>query len=93
MAKAEALINGLGGEQVRWTEQSAIFKSEIERLVGDVLLLTGFLSYTGPFNQEFRGILQKLWYDELTKRSIPVSSNLNITGTLVDTATVSTTCQ
>lgn len=41
MDAATALINGLSGERVRWTEQSALFKSEIERLVGDVLLLVG----------------------------------------------------
>lgn len=41
MDAATALINGLSGERVRWTEQSALFKSEIERLVGDILLLTG----------------------------------------------------
>lgn len=41
MDAATALINGLSGERVRWTEQSALFKSEIERLVGDILLLIG----------------------------------------------------
>lgn len=41
MDAATALINGLSGERIRWTEQSALFKSEIERLVGDVLLLCG----------------------------------------------------
>lgn len=41
MDAATALINGLSGERVRWTEQSALFKSEIERLIGDILLLVG----------------------------------------------------
>lgn len=41
MDAATALINGLSGERIRWTEQSALFKSEIDRLVGDILLLIG----------------------------------------------------
>ncbi|KAJ9594442.1 hypothetical protein L9F63_014127 [Diploptera punctata] len=88
MDAAEALISGLSGERVRWTEQSAMFKAEIERLVGDVLLLTGFLSYSGPFNQEFRQSLQKFWVDELVKRRVPMSTNLNIIECLTDTATI-----
>ncbi|XP_047042441.1 dynein axonemal heavy chain 8-like [Helicoverpa zea] len=88
MDAATALINGLSGERVRWTEQSALFKSEIERLVGDILLLTGFLSYSGPFNQEFRGLLIGNWQSELLRRKIPVSMNLNIINELTDTATI-----
>lgn len=41
MDAASSLINGLAGERVRWTEQLAQFKSEIERLVGDCLILFG----------------------------------------------------
>ncbi|XP_049886262.1 dynein axonemal heavy chain 8 [Pectinophora gossypiella] len=88
MDAATALINGLSGERIRWTEQSALFKSEIERLVGDILLLVGFLSYSGPFNQEFRNLLLSTWLNELLKRKIPVSMNLNITESLTDTATI-----
>ncbi|XP_026320150.1 dynein heavy chain 8, axonemal [Hyposmocoma kahamanoa] len=88
MDAATALINGLSGERVRWTEQSALFKSEIERLVGDILLLIGFLSYSGPFNQEFRTMLLGTWLNDLLRRKIPVSMNLNITEQLTDTATI-----
>ncbi|KAJ8735708.1 hypothetical protein PYW07_007328 [Mythimna separata] len=88
MDAATALINGLSGERVRWTEQSALFKSEIERLVGDIVMLVGFLSYSGPFNQEFRALLNNNWLAELVRRKIPVSMNLNITNQLTDTATI-----
>lgn len=59
------------------------------RLVGDVLLCTGFLSYSGPFNQEYRNHLLGNWEKELHSRRIPFTPELNLTANLVDTATVS----
>lgn len=88
MTSATALINGLGDEKIRWTEQSKEFKAQLGRLVGDVLLATGFLSYCGPYNQEFRANLVKSWMTHLQERSIPFTQNLNITNMLVDNATV-----
>lgn len=89
MDAATALINGLAGERIRWTEQSAQFKAETERLVGDIFLLVGFLNYAGPFNQEYRTVIQKLWFADLVKMKIPVTTSLSITDSLSDTATVS----
>ncbi|XP_033097179.1 dynein heavy chain 8, axonemal-like, partial [Anneissia japonica] len=88
MVAASALINGLGGEKVRWTEQSKEFKSQINRLVGDVLLATGFLSYSGPFNQVFRINLNGNWQKELRTNKIPFTTNLNISSMLVDGPTI-----
>lgn len=88
MDAASALINGLSGEKIRWTEQSAQFQAETERLVGDVLLLVGFLSYAGCFNQEFRSGLVNYLSDSLTRRKIPVTMNMNLIDCLTDTATV-----
>ena len=62
------------------------------RLVGDVLLCTGFLSYSGPFNQEFRDMLMGKWQKDMKSRKIPFTANLNVTGMLVDAATVSMNC-
>ncbi|XP_072395911.1 dynein axonemal heavy chain 8 [Diabrotica undecimpunctata] len=88
MDAATALIDGLSGERVRWTEQLAQFKAETERLVGDIVLLTGFLGYTGPFNQEFRQLMQQSWLDALIRRKMPVTLSLNIIDSLTDSATI-----
>uniref|UniRef100_H2ZG69 Dynein, axonemal, heavy chain 5 n=1 Tax=Ciona savignyi TaxID=51511 RepID=H2ZG69_CIOSA len=71
MNNAKALIGGLGGEKIRWTEASRRFQQEINRLVGDVLLCCGFLSYSGPFKQEFRLLLINSWKKEMRKNKIP----------------------
>ena len=73
MSNATALIEGLSGERIRWTETSKGFADQISRLVGDVLLATGFLSYAGPFNQEFRNLMIKNWKRELVSNEIPFS--------------------
>nr|XP_046263890.1 dynein axonemal heavy chain 8-like isoform X2 [Scatophagus argus] len=90
MQAASALIDGLSGEKARWIQQSKEFKSQINRLVGDVLQLTGFLSYCGPFNQSFRDMLLKdIWEAELRGHKIPFTENLNLISTLVDPPTIS----
>lgn len=73
MSNATALIEGLAGEKTRWTEASKNFDSQIKRLVGDVLLATGFLSYAGPFNQEFRNRMVKTWKNAMNQVQIPFS--------------------
>ena len=52
------------------------------------LLASGFLSYCGPFNQEFRGLLLDEWRRELKMRHIPISDNLNLTSMLSDSTTI-----
>uniref|UniRef100_A0AAY4AUZ4 Dynein, axonemal, heavy chain 5 n=1 Tax=Denticeps clupeoides TaxID=299321 RepID=A0AAY4AUZ4_9TELE len=88
MSNAMALINGLGEEKIRWTQSSAQFQSQIKHLVGDVLLATGFLSYAGPFNQEYRNLLLQQWRKEMSVNRIPYSDNLNVISMLVDNTTI-----
>ncbi|KAK4476180.1 hypothetical protein MN116_001394, partial [Schistosoma mekongi] len=78
MTAASKLIGSLGDEQTRWTEQSQAFKKNIECLVGDVLVATGFLSYCGPFNQEFRQMLYQSWQRMLRQYNIPGSTIVNL---------------
>lgn len=89
MTAATALINGLGGEKIRWTQQSKEFKEQIGRLVGDVLLATGFLSYCGPYNQDYRATMNSFWMTILKDKKIPYTMNVNIISMLVDNATIS----
>ncbi|XP_067868157.1 dynein axonemal heavy chain 5 isoform X2 [Heterodontus francisci] len=88
MNNATALIEGLGGEKIRWTESSQHFQDQIIRLVGDVLLATGFLSYAGPFNQEYRNLLLQMWKEEMSSNKIPYSDDINLISMLVDNATI-----
>ena len=52
--QASDLINGLSGEQKRWTEDADSIVDQKRRLVGDCAATAAFVSYCGPFNQEFR---------------------------------------
>ena len=86
---AKALIEGLGGEKIRWTAQSKMFADQIRRLVGDVILATGFLSYCGPFNQEFRNkLIKEEWLNLLVEQGIPFTDDLDVINMLTDSAQI-----
>jgi dynein heavy chain, axonemal len=89
MQKATALIDGLAGERRRWTNDSMKFNDTKRRLVGDVALACAFVSYCGPFNQNFRDYLirEKLTKD-LRDRAVPVTDGINLTHFLVDVGTI-----
>ena len=84
MSAASTLINGLGGERIRWTQQSKNFKDQLQKLFGDSVLACAFLSYSGPFNQEFRNKLMTKWKSILKDKSIPFSNSLGVVSMLVD---------
>lgn len=63
--------------------------SGFHRLVGDVLVCTAFLSYSGPFNQDFRLLLNQKWFKELKNRKIPCTLNLSVIDMLTDPTVVS----
>ena len=83
MTAASTLINGLGGEKKRWTEQSREFKQQLVRLVGDTLMACSFLSYSGPFNQQFRGDLISAWRNLMEEKKIPFTTSLQIVNMLI----------
>ncbi|CAL1284369.1 unnamed protein product [Larinioides sclopetarius] len=89
MSRASMLITELAGEYKRWTDESKQLKEQIKRLVGDVLVATGFLSYAGSFNQEYRSSLMSSWHSEILKRCIPASQKINTMDMLVNASMVS----
>ena len=85
MDSANALIGALGGEEIRWTAQSAEFDAQIQRLTGDCAIASSFTSYLGPFNKEFRDLLQSRdFYGDCVNRGIPVTENLKVTDFMAD---------
>jgi hypothetical protein len=73
-ALADRLINGLSGENKRWSETIARLEVTEVKLVGDVLLAAAFVSYAGPFNMQFRQqLVNEKWTPDLIERAIPMT--------------------
>ena len=53
-----------------------------------MLVCTGFLSYQGPFNQDFRQQLTAQWQKLLTDYKLPFSASMNVTSYLANSILV-----
>eukprot|EP00882_Tetradesmus_deserticola_P034001 GHRQ01038890.1.p1 GENE.GHRQ01038890.1~~GHRQ01038890.1.p1 ORF type:complete len:302 (+),score=95.15 GHRQ01038890.1:252-1157(+) len=82
---ADRLVNGLSGENKRWSE--TIKKMDITggKLIGDVLLASAFVSYAGPFNMLLRNqLVEERWRPDLIQRNIPLSEGIKPLDLLTD---------
>ena len=89
MQQASNLINGLAGERVRWTEDSNNFADLKRRLVGDCAVACAFVSYCGPFNQDFRNyMINAKFIKDCERLEVPVTAGVDVIRFLVDVGTV-----
>ncbi len=54
LTAAEKLVNGLAGENKRWSENVVFLQANIKSVIGDVLLASQFVSYIGAFSAKLR---------------------------------------
>jgi hypothetical protein len=74
---ADRLVNGLSGENKRWSETIRRMEGQEGMLVGDVLLAAAFVSYAGPFNMAFRQqLVTERWLPDIIERGIPLSTGV-----------------
>jgi len=89
MDQANKLINSLADNKTRWIANSNEFKDTKKRLVGNVAKASAFISYCGPFNADFRNILNEQYFTgDLKERGIPYSEEFDISAFLVDAVTI-----
>jgi len=56
LERAEALIGGLGGEKIRWTQAAKDLGVKYDNLTGDVLISSAVVAYLGAFTASFRQV-------------------------------------
>jgi dynein heavy chain len=82
LVRADALIQGLGGEKIRWTEMSAKLETKFVNITGDIVISSGLIAYMGAFMSNYREDAIEQWSQLLNSKGIPCSSNFNLRDTL-----------
>ena len=88
LAGAMKLIEGLGGEEVRWRESVVKLEMDYKNLDGDLLISAGTIAYLGPFTGEYRSKLVGLWTAKVKELNIPHTPGCNLASTMSEPTTV-----
>lgn len=77
LSAAEKLVNGLAGENKRWSENVVFLQANIKSVIGDVLLASEFVSYIGAFSSKLRHELWKdNWLPNILEKAIPSTEGI-----------------
>ncbi|KAF2182427.1 dynein heavy chain [Zopfia rhizophila CBS 207.26] len=64
------LLDSLSSERTRWEESSRSFDSQIDTIVGDVLVAAAFIAYGGYYDQQYRKTMMEDWLHHLSMSGI-----------------------
>jgi len=74
LTAASKLIAGLESERSRWSVDIRELDNRKNRLVGDCLLTSSFLSYTGAFTFNYRhSMVYDMWLSDVVGKQIPLT--------------------
>ena len=76
---AQRLITGLSSENKRWRRDSKQLRVDKENLLGDCMLSSAFLCYTGAFTFKFRNdMVYTDWAQDIQNKEIPMSEGFRV---------------
>jgi len=76
--RAKTLLEGLGGEKVRWANSIVELQKDYENILGDMLVCAGIIAYLGVFPARYRNPTIKKWLEECVNANIKVSENFSL---------------
>ena len=76
------LLDSLSSERGRWEEASHSFDTQIQTLVGDVVIASAFLAYGGLYDQIFRKAMVDDWLHQLAQSGIACKNDGSVLGYL-----------
>lgn len=86
---AQRLVTALSSENERWGKSIVLLDEQLKLIVGDVLVASSFVSYSGPFNKKFRNIMINQNFMKFMKdHTIPMSPDPNPIKILTDESTI-----
>lgn len=88
LERAEKLLVGLSEESVRWQQYAVGLREDEKNLVGDMLLASAYVSFAGPFSQQFRDQLLGQWVATVKDYDILVSPAFSLQGVLGEQVTI-----
>merc|ERR1711871_979064 len=80
--RAASLIDGLGGEKVRWNQLSNELQATYDNVTGDILLASGVIAYLGAFTAAYRDDATSGWSGILRNQGISCAEKFNLAETL-----------
>ena len=80
--RAESLLKSLSNESERWSKSSEGFQAILRSLIGDSLLMAGFLTYAGFFDFKTRKALLSRWRTTLEILGIDFRDDLSMLDSL-----------
>ena len=83
------LIEGLSSEQIRWTKEKKDREENILLLEAECLLNASFLSYFGPFDQQFRTMMMNDFKGDILAREMIIPETFKVEDLLTNDVEIS----
>jgi dynein heavy chain 1, cytosolic len=74
--RSVALLKSLSNEQTRWESSSESFKIQMSTIIGDVVLSSALMAYSGYYDQAMRNSLFNTWISHLQNANIKFKEDL-----------------